>query len=140
MEISIKQKRKMRKLVLRSIFLMSFGYLPVLSRYKIMLYTTSLLFHSHNWVFFLHLLPLNSQSTLHCSILCPRDKLYQLQNLGIVALWFLPSPKYKSSQDTSLKHFTCSLHASVPWFILWLCPSDYHIARQSVTLPLTSVR
>lgn len=44
-------KRKMRKLVLRSIFLMSFGYLPVLSMYKIMLYMTSLLFHSHNLVF-----------------------------------------------------------------------------------------
>lgn len=140
METRIKQERKMKKLVLRSIFLMSFGYLPILPMYKIILYMTSLLFHSHNWVF-LHLLPLNSQATLHCSILCPRDKLYQLQSLGIVALWFLPSPKYKSSQNTGLKHLACSLHASVPWFILWLCPSDCHIARQrSVTLPLTSVQ
>ena len=138
MEISIKQETKMRELVLRSMFLISFGYLPILSMYKIILYMTSLLFHFHTLVF-LHLLPLESQSTVHVLYFVLETSFINSRTQALLLSGFCLAQNM-SSQDTSLEHFTCSLHASVPWFLLCLCPSDCHIARQCFTLPLTSVQ
>ena len=91
----------MRELVLRSIFLMSFGYLPILSMYKIILYMTSLLFHFHIWVF-LHLLPLESQSTLHVLYFVLETSFINSRTQALLLSGFCLTQNM-SSQDTSLE-------------------------------------